>query len=134
MVYTHTVYTDVVYQHCILSTYPSSVEKKSQAYYLGGIQTHNLCNSSAVSYKLKFEFVGHHPLLNVFRTSRNWIMHILYLTGSLGQWSKWKWKCDLLFLTPETLTFDCCHRSTSPKPSCYYSNTYAAEKTREKTY
>ena len=36
----------------MFSTYPSSVKKKSQAYYSSGIRTHDLCNSRAVSYQL----------------------------------------------------------------------------------
>ena len=32
----------------------SSVQNKSQAYYSGGIRTHNLCNSRAVSYQLDY--------------------------------------------------------------------------------
>ena len=32
--------------------FPESCEKKSQAFYSGGIRTHDLCNSRAVSYQL----------------------------------------------------------------------------------
>ena len=46
------IYTDVC-EHCILNTYPSSVKKKSQAYYSGGIRTQDLCNSRALSYWVK---------------------------------------------------------------------------------
>ena len=44
----------VVCQHCILSAFLSPVKKISQAYYSGGIQNHDLCNSRAVSYQLDY--------------------------------------------------------------------------------
>ena len=37
----------------VLNTSPSSV-KKNHPYYLGGIRTHDLCNSRAVSYQLDY--------------------------------------------------------------------------------
>ena len=38
--------------HCILGTFPSPLENKSQAYYSSGICTQDPCNFRAVSYKL----------------------------------------------------------------------------------
>ena len=36
--------------------FPESCEKKSQSFfYSGGIRTHNLCNSRAVSYQLHYQ-------------------------------------------------------------------------------
>ena len=42
-----------VFQHCN-TQYFSLVKQISQAYYSGGIRTHNLCNSRAVSYQLDY--------------------------------------------------------------------------------
>ena len=39
---------------CVISTFPESCEKRSQAYYLGGIRTHKPCNSRTVSYQLDY--------------------------------------------------------------------------------
>ena len=50
------VFTQI--HRCMLALYtqyfPESCEKKSQAYYLGGIRTHDPCNSRAVSCQLDY--------------------------------------------------------------------------------
>ena len=51
LVFTHTLM-------CVLELYnqyfPESCEQISQAHYLDGIQTHDRCNSRAVSYQLDY--------------------------------------------------------------------------------
>ena len=49
MVFTH-IYTDV--WSTVYSVLSRVLWKKSQAFYSGGIRTHDLCNSRAVSYQL----------------------------------------------------------------------------------
>ena len=76
-------YTPMCDKHCILGTFPSHVNKVSQAHYSGGIQSHDPCNSRAVSYQLDYRLT-----IKVFPSNNTgfWYFIALYHNIAIGSY------------------------------------------------
>ena len=76
-------YTPMCDKHCIFGTFPSHVNKVSQAHYSGGIQSHDPCNSRAVSYQLDYRLT-----IKVFPSNNTgfWYFTALYHNIAIGSY------------------------------------------------